>query len=172
MSLDPPADAATDHVRGGPAGVVIVEYGDYECPFSRTAEGSIHGALNRLGDRASFTFRHFPLRHKHPHAQLAAEAAEAAGAQGRFWEMHDRLFQTRALEPEQLRAHAEALGLDMARFDADLESHVHADRVERDVQSALTNGVQGTPTFFIAGEPYSGFYDTESLVDEIEFAGG
>ena len=171
MSLDPPVDPATDHLRGGADGVSIVEYGDYECPFSRTAEGSIHGALNRLGEGAAFTFRHFPLRHKHPHAQLAAEAAEAAGAQGKFWEMHDRLFRTGALAPEDLRAHAAALGLDMTRFDAELESHTYAERVERDVQSGLANGVEGTPTFFIGGEPDSGFYDTETLIDEVELAG-
>jgi protein-disulfide isomerase len=167
VSLDPPVDRARDHVRGGDSGVSLVEYGDFECPFCRSAEPSLIKAADRLDANLTFTFRHFPLRDKHPNAQMAAEAAEAAGAQGRFWEMHDRLLASRDLEPGDLHAHAEALGLDVERFDRDLATHAFAGRVEEDVRSGTANGVTGTPTLFLNGERYTGFYDTESLFEAV-----
>ena len=167
MSLDPPVDRSRDHVRGGESGISLVEYGDFECPFCRSAEPSLRKAAERLHASLSFTFRHFPLRDRHPNAQMAAEAAEAAGAQGRFWEMHDRLIDSRDLGPDAIRAHARALGLDMERFDRDLATHAHADRVEADLRSGAANGVTGTPTLFLNGERYTGFYDTESLTEAV-----
>ena len=167
MSLQPPVDPERDHTRGGESGVSLVEYGDIECPWCRSAEPSLRKAADRLDSDLNFTFRHFPVRHKHPNAQAAAEATEAAGAQGMFWEMHDRLLDSRDLSPEQLRAHAEAIGLDMERFDRDMATHAFADRVEEDVRSGTENGVTGTPTFFLNGERYTGFYDPESLYEAV-----
>ena len=115
-----PLDYSVDHVRGGSAGRVIVEYGDYECPYSRKAFRQIEGVESELGDGVRFAFRHFPLTDIHPHAFAASAAAEAAALQGRFWEMHERLFHRQhALEDDDLRGYAAELGLDLERFDAD-----------------------------------------------------
>ena len=147
----------TDHTRGdGP--VELLEYGDFECPYCAAALPGVEGALREVGDRVTFRFRHLPLD-KHPHARRAAEAAEAAGAQGAFWPMHDRLFAHReALEDEDLDEHARALGLDAERF---------ADVVREDAEGARERGATGTPTFFIAGQRHTGFYDAETLADAI-----
>ena len=172
-SLDPPLDPRADHVRGDPAAAVaLVEYGDYECPYSRSAFAAVEAVRPRLGGRLAYAFRHLPLRDRHPQAQLAAEAAEAAAAQGRFWEMHDRLFALPAEElgPDAVRSVARELELDMGRFEEDLTRHVHAERVQRDLDSALRSGASGTPTFFVAGERYTGFYDPETLLETLEDA--
>ena len=161
----PPPFAATpdvDHSDGpDDATHVLLMYGDYECPYTRAAHLAMR-ALQQQQARAGtasfrYVFRHFPLREIHPHAQAAAEAAEAALAQGRFWAMHDRLFaHQRALGDEDLRRHAEAVGLDVARFERELATCAHAARVQRDVQRALADGARGTPTLLIDGAPYHG----------------
>ncbi len=155
-TLAAPVDA-DDHVVGPPdAPVTLVVYGDYECPYTLLLMPVVTGLLSHFGDRMRFVFRHFPLD-KHPHAALAAEAAESAAAQGRFWDMHDALFAAQdALEPDDLVRYAADLGLDVARFRADLEAHSHRPRVERDLESGRRSGVGGTPTEFLNGALYAG----------------
>jgi protein-disulfide isomerase len=162
-------DDAVDHVRGGPEGRLIVEYGDYECPYSRAAFRHIGRVESQLGDRVRFAFRHFPLTDKHPHALAASAAAEAAALQGRFWEMHELLFRRqKALEDDDLRRYAAEVGLDVERFDADGASPSILARIQRDVDSGLATGeVLGTPTLFIDGTVHRGPYDTASLLQEV-----
>jgi protein-disulfide isomerase len=154
-TLKPPV-SASDH-RAGPedAPVTLVEYGDYECPHCAAAHPIVREVRRQLGKRLRFVFRHFPLSNMHPHAERAAEAAEAAAAQGKFWEMHDALF----AEPG-----ARALGLDLARFEGELGSRVHQARVQHDFQSGVRSGVNGTPTFFINGVRHDDAWDVETLV--------
>jgi Na+/H+ antiporter NhaA len=163
--LDPPVDPARDHVRGpGDAPLTLVEYGDFECPFCGRTTGAVEELHERFGDRLRYVFRHVPLTDVHPAAQLAAEAAEAAAAQGRFWEMHDRLFANQdALEPHDLLAHAGALDLDVDRFERDLLDGRHAARVRDDALSAEAGGVRGTPTFFVGGRRHTGPTDAATL---------
>ena len=151
-----------DHVRGSlEAPVVLVEYGDFECPYCGRAYPIIKRLQARLRDRLRFVFRHFPLIHKHPLAQQAAEAAEAAESQGQFWAMHDLLFEHQeALDDYHLYAYAESLGLDVARFARELVDRIHEKRVDRDVRSGRRSGVTGTPTFFLNGVRHT---DEESL---------
>ena len=160
-----PLDEAVDHVRGSPGGRLIVEYGDYECPYSRQAFREIQRVERRLGPGMRFAFRHFPLTSIHPHALGAALAAEAAEPQGRFWDLHELLFRRQqALEEDDLRRYAAQLGLDTARFDRDRAGTGVLDRVRRDVASGLASGeVQGTPALFIDGVVYRGSYDAASL---------
>jgi protein-disulfide isomerase len=164
-----PLDDAVDHVRGGAAGRLIVEYGDYECPYSRKAFREIERVESRLGDQVRFAFRHFPLTEIHPHALAASAAAEAAGMQGRFWEMHSLLFHRQgALEDGDLRGYAAQLELDGARFDADRASAAVLARIRRDVDSGLATGeVLGTPTIFIDGVVHRGSFDAASLLQEL-----
>jgi protein-disulfide isomerase len=161
-----PVDQDRDHARGGegsPA-ITLVEYGDYECPYSRAAYRSVQQVERQLGDRLRFVFRHFPLREIHPHAQIAAESAEEAAAQDRFWEMHDLLFaRQHALAREDLIRYASDLGLDAEQFKAALGDGRHRARIEQDVSSGTRSGVQGTPTLFIAGEVYDGSYTPQEL---------
>ena len=161
----------TDHVRSEGA-VELTEFGDFECPYCRDAAPSLRRVLQRMDGRVRLRFRHFPIVRKHPHALRAALAAEAAGAQGRFWEMHDLLYgHQKALEDEDLAGYARELGLDMDRFTADMESPQTAAAVEEDRAFGEAEGVASTPAFFIDGRRYGGFYDVESLVDELEDAG-
>jgi protein-disulfide isomerase len=153
------------------APVTLLEYGDYECPYCADAAPVIAKLLDRMGDEVRYVWRHLPLTDVHPNAQLAAEAAEAAGAQGAFWPMHDRLLHGDAeLGPLALRRHAEALGLDLERFTDDVRRRRHAPRVARDVQSADASGVSGTPTFFINGRRHQGVYDVETLARAVKAA--
>jgi 2-hydroxychromene-2-carboxylate isomerase len=163
--LSDPVDPARDHVRGNPeAPVTLVEYGDYECPYCGRAAPVVKELLERFDGRLRFVFRHLPLVDVHPNAALAAQAAEAAGAQGRFWDMHDRLFDHQdELDPHDLSRHATELGLDVAAFEDDLRSHRFAARVAQDVNSADEAGVAGTPSFFINEVRYRGAYDVESI---------
>ena len=165
-----PLDDSVDHVRGGSTGRVIVEYGDYECPYSRKAFREIERVESELGDGVRFAFRHFPLTEIHPHALAASAAAEAAALQGRFWEMHALLFHRQhALEDGDLRGYAAELGLDLERFDADRASAGVLARVGRDVESGLATGeVLGTPTLFIDGVVHRGSYDAASLLQEAQ----
>jgi len=158
-------DDAVDHVSGPASGPVIVEYGDYECPYSRRAFREIERVERRPGG-VRFAFRHFPLTDIHPHALAAAAAAEAAAAQGRFWDMHDRLFHRQhALEDDDLRRYATELGLDVARFDGERGGEPVIERIRRDVQSGLASGeVQGTPTIFIDGAVHRGSYEAAALL--------
>jgi len=161
-----PLDEKVDHVRGSSAGRLIIEYGDYECPYSRQAFHAIEQVEQRLGGNVRFAFRHFPLTGIHPHALAAAAAAEAAAQQGRFWDMHELLFhRQKALGDDDLRRHAAQLGLDVAAFDRDRASIAVADRIRRDVDSGLASGqVVGTPTLFIDGVVHRGGYDPPTLL--------
>jgi protein-disulfide isomerase len=170
-ALTPPV-GDRDHRRGpATARVTLVEYADFECPYCRAALPILGDLRRRLADQLCVVFRHFPLTARHPHAQHAAEAAEAAGAQGRFWAMHDRLFaQQQALAAAPVRRHAEALGLDLARFDRELAAHAHGARVRVDVESGRASGVDGTPTFFLDGARYDGPVTLEALLATIRRA--
>jgi protein-disulfide isomerase len=161
-----PLDDNVDHVRGSPAGPVILEYGDYQCPYSRQAFHAIELAGQQLGGNLRFAYRHFPLTGIHPHALAAAAAAEAAAAQGRFWDMHELLFhRQKALGDGDLRRYAAQLGLDVAAFDTDRASTAVAGRIRRDVRSGLASGqVLGTPTLFINGVLHRGGYDPPTLL--------
>jgi protein-disulfide isomerase len=164
-----PVDETVDHVRGGPGGGLIVEYGDYECPYSRRAFREVERVEARLGARVRFAFRHFPLTEIHPHALAAAAASEAAALQSRFWEMHGLLFHRQsALENDDLRGYAAALGLDVGRFDTDRVSAGVLARIRRDVESGLATGeILGTPTMFIDGVVHRGSFDAASLLREV-----
>jgi protein-disulfide isomerase len=144
---------SSDHVIGpGAARVIVVEYGDFECPSCRQAYPAVKQLLKHFGERVRFAFRHFPLVEVHPHAQLAAEAAEAAGAQDKFWPMHDTLFEHQLhLKDKDLRRYAEALELDLQRFDYDLRDQVYRQRVNEHIEGGRQSGVRATPTFFVAG---------------------
>ncbi len=161
-----PLEETVDHVRGASAGRLIIEYGDYECPYSRQAYRAIEQVERQLGGTVRFAFRHFPLTGIHPHALAAAAAAEAAAAQGRFWDMHELLFgRQKALDDGDLRRYAARLGLDVAVFDRDRAGPAVADRIRRDVGSGLASGqVVGTPTLFIDGVVHRGGYDPPTLL--------
>jgi NhaA family Na+:H+ antiporter len=159
-----------DHIQGPEdALVTFVEYGDYECPHCKQARSIVNELQGSLGDQFRYVFRNFPITTVHPNAQLAAEAAEAAGAQGKFWEMHNALFQTEGpLEKEKILQLATGLELDMERFQRELDEQVYAKRVREDFLDGARSGVNGTPTFFINGIRYDGPWDIESLKEEIE----
>jgi protein-disulfide isomerase len=161
-----PLDEKVDHVRGSPAGHLIIEYGDYECPYSRQAFHAIEQIERQLGGNVRFAFRHFPLTGIHPHALAAAAAAEAAARQGRFWDMHELLFhRQKALGDADLRGYAAQLGLDMADFERDRSSKAVLDRIKRDVDSGVASGqVLGIPTLFIDGVVHRGGYDPAALL--------
>lgn len=164
-----PIDEHVDHVRGEAGAAVILEYGDYECPYSRQAFRSIQQVERELSGRVRFAFRHFPLTQIHPHALAASASAEAAARQGRFWEMHELLFhRQKALEDDDLRSYADEIGLDLARFDRDrADSDVMA-RIARDVASGEATGVvRSTPTLFIDGVLYQGGYESSAFIEAL-----
>jgi protein-disulfide isomerase len=165
-----PIDEKLDHVRGPLAAGLIVEYGDYECPYSRQAFREIESLERRPGDLVRFAFRHFPLTDIHPHAMDASAAAEAAALQGHFWEMHELLFhRQKALEEEDLRRYASELTLDAERFDVDRRTPSVAKRIDRDTRSGLATGeVWGTPTLFINGVVYDGPRDAACLLEVLQ----
>jgi Na+/H+ antiporter NhaA len=171
IDLAAPVDNHRDHVRG-PLGapVTIVEYGDFECPYCGQAEPVVRELLADAGD-VRYVWRHFPLRDVHPHAQLAAEAAEAAAAQGAFWSMHDRLFAHQdELRAQDLIGYAEELGLDLERFRSRLRDHAAAAWIAEDIESADLSGVSGTPTLFINGRRHQGAYDIDALTAAVRTA--
>jgi protein-disulfide isomerase len=171
-TLTMPVSDDRDHIQG-PAGapVTLVEYGDYECPYCGAAYPIVKEVQARMRERLRFVFRNFPITTSHPHAEQAAEAAEAAVGQGRFWEMHDTLYENqRHLEDENLRAYAEQLGLDVERFGNELAEHVYAPRVREDFMSGVRSGVNGTPTFFINGARHDDSYELETLLAALERA--
>jgi protein-disulfide isomerase len=165
-------DPERDHFRGPEeAPVTVVEYGDFECPFCGRAEPVVRELLQEFGD-IRYVWRHLPLSDVHPNAQLAAEAAEAAGRQDAFWEMHDLLFEHQdALSPRDLMSYAEELGLEAERFMDDLREHAGAAQVAEDVDSADLSGVSGTPTFFVNGRRHQGAYDIGALSAAVRAAG-
>ena len=164
-----PLDEAVDHVRGSAGGRVILEYGDYECPFSRKAFREIERVERRLGEKVRFAFRHFPLTEIHPHALSASAAAEAASLQDRFWDMHELLFHRQgALESDDLRRYAAELGLDVSQFNQDRNNATVSERIRRDVESGSATGeVRGTPTLFIDGIVHRGGYDAQTLLEAL-----
>jgi len=171
VDLADPVHPDRDHVRGpSDAPVTLVEYADFECPFCGRAEPIIRELLADFGD-IRYVWRHLPLPDVHPHAQLAAEAAEAAARQGAFWAMHDLLLDHQgALLTPDLMTYAEQLGLDVPRFTDDLRRHAGAARVAQDVEGADLSGVSGTPTFFLNGRRHHGAYDIESLSNAVRLA--
>jgi protein-disulfide isomerase len=166
-----PVDDKRDHVRGSAkAPVTVVEYGDFECPYCGLAEPAVRELLRDFGD-VRYVWRHLPLNDVHPHAQAAAEGAEAAGNQGAFWEMHDLLLDHQgALTTRDLTGYARSLGLDPDRFTSDLRKHAGEARIAEDVDSADLSGVSGTPTFFVNGMRHYGAYDIESLSKAVKLA--
>lgn len=169
VRLDPPL-AAEDHVRGKRgAPLELVMFGDFQCPYCVAAQPILRRLRERLGERLLFCFRHFPITERHPDAQRAAETAEAAGAQGAFWEMHDALYARRgALAEPDLLAAAGDLGLDVTRVERELRERTHAARVQRDLDSGRRSGVLGTPGFYANEEPVRGAFDARSLIDALE----
>jgi protein-disulfide isomerase len=170
--LDSPVDPERDHIRGEPdAPLTLLEYGDFECPFCGRATGVVNDLRERFGDELRYVFRHLPLPDVHDHTELAAQAAEAAAAQGRFWEMHDLLFaHQEELEFEDLLGYAGELGLDLEGFARDLAEGRHARRVQEDAASAEASGARGTPTFFVGEMRHVGPYDAQTLADELTAA--
>ncbi|MER7245851.1 Na+/H+ antiporter NhaA [Kribbella sp. NPDC000426] len=170
QDLTDPVDPERDHIRGPKnASVTLVEYGDFECPYCGLAEPIVRDVLQ--DDDLRFVWRHLPLSDVHPRAQIAAEVAEAAAAQGAFWEMHDLLLANQEnLQPADLMGYARELGLDADKLHDEVKRHVAAARVAQDVESADTSGVSGTPTFFVNGQRHYGAYDVESLKAAIKVA--
>ncbi len=168
-----PLDEAVDHVRGSTRDPLIVEYGDYECPYSRLAFRAIEQVERRLGGRVRFAFRHFPLTQIHPHALAASAAAEAAARQSQFWPMHELLFHRQAaLAEDDLRRYAAGLGLDVDLFDSDRGGTAVLARIRRDIDSGIASGeVHGTPTLFIDGAVHRGAYDASSLLRALTGSG-
>ena len=164
MSLSIPV-GKDDHAAGPEdAPVTLVEYGDYQCPACGAAYPMVKAIQKRLGAKLRFVFRNMPLNEIHPYAELAAEAAEAAGAQGRFWDMHDALYEHQdQLGPDLATILAKRLHLDVARFEQDLASRRFRERVKRDFLGGARSGVNGTPTFFVDGLRYDGTLDERSL---------
>jgi protein-disulfide isomerase len=171
-ALTSPVSDDRDHIQGpADAPVTLLEYGDYECPYCGAAYPIIHEVQARMGEQLRFVFRNFPITTAHPHAEQAAEAAEAAAVRDKFWEMHDLLYEHQArLGDDDLRSYAEALALDVQVFDQELAGHVHAARVHEDFMSGVRSGVNGTPTFYINGVRHDDSYDVETLVAALERA--
>ena len=161
---------AKDHMQGpANAPVTLVEYGDYECPYCGEAYPVLKEVQKKVGNSLRFVFRNFPLTQMHPHAFAAAEAAEAAGAQGKFWEMHDMLYEHQEnLEPEALAGYAKMLKLDMERFVKDVNAGTFAAKIKHDFQTGVMSGVNGTPSLFINGERFDGSVDVESLLEVLQ----
>ncbi len=163
---------ATDHTLGPDhAPVTVVEYADFECPNCKQAAPAVKLLLQRFDERVRFAFRHFPLEDVHPHALMAAEAAECAGAQGKFWEMHDLLFANQDhLKPKNLHGYAEQIGLDMVRYTAEMDDEVYLQRIREHIESGLRSGVRGTPGFFVNGVIQDVSFGMRGLFDAVEAA--
>jgi protein-disulfide isomerase len=165
-----PVSPERDHIRGPvDAPIILLEYGDYECPYCGAAHPVVQELRRLMGNQMSVVYRHFPLTNVHPHAESAAEAAEAAGAQRRFWAMHDMLFEHQdALEVEDIIGYAEPLGLDVPRFVRELSDGTYRPRVREDFLSGVRSGVNGTPTFYVNGLRHDGPADLQSLLWSIQ----
>ncbi len=162
-------DARRDHIMGPiEAPIKLVEYGDFECPFCGQAYPVVKAIQRELGNSLCFAYRHFPITTVHLHAEHAGEAAEAAGAHGKFWEMYDILFQNQdALEDEDLAGYAAVLGLDADRVMAEILAGAYSGRIREDFSSGVRTGVNGTPTFFINGVRYDGAWGLEELLEAL-----
>ena len=167
--LSPPLEDV-DHIRGERgAPLQLLMFGDFQCPFCLGAQKSLRRVHERLGERLLFAFRHLPIAERHPLAPLAAEASEAAAAQGRFWDYHDALYAAQPkLSRETMLAVGRDLGLDAKQIAAELDAGTHRDRIARDEASAEASGATGTPTFYVNGERFYGAYDASSLVEALE----
>jgi protein-disulfide isomerase len=167
-----PVVTERDHVFGpADAPVTVLEYGDYECPYCRGAFRDVHEMLDRYQGKIRFVFRNFPIQQVHPHAEQAAEAAEAAAAQGRFWQMYELLLQPYArLDNDALLDYAERIGLDLPRFRADITDQRYASKIDADVQEGLRNGVNQTPKFYVNGRRIDGKVPLENLEQEVRQA--
>lgn len=161
-----------DHAEGPiDAPLTLVEYGDYQCPYCGAAYPVVKRLQKRLGKKLRFLFRNFPLTQVHPYALVAAEAAEAAALQGKFWEMHDLLFEEQnLLKPEVIPVWTKKIGLNLEQFENDIKQSVVEKRIREDRQSGIRSGVNGTPTFFINGTRYDGPHDYDSLLAALELA--
>jgi len=159
-----------DHIQGPrTAPVNLVEYGDYECPYTGQAYPIVKEIQKHLGDKLLFVFRNFPLREIHPRAKHAAEAAEAAAAQGKFWDMHDYLFEhQQALDDNHLLKNAAALGIDTDKFRSEMSGHIYTSMIDRSLGEGIASGVEGTPSFFINGVRHNGSWDLETLLAAIK----
>jgi protein-disulfide isomerase len=164
------AVSPVDHVLGSEhAPVTVVEYADFECPNCKQAAPAVKLLLERFAERVRFVFRHSPIEQVHPHALMAAEAAECAGGQGRFWPMHDLLFEHQLhLKAHQLHGYAGQLGLDMVRYSADMDDHVYLQRIREQQQSGRDSGVRGTPSFFVNGRIQDVSFGIHALFDAVE----
>jgi protein-disulfide isomerase len=164
--------SAHDHAEGpADAALTLVEYGDYQCPYCGAAYPVVKGVQKTLGKKLRFVFRNFPLAQAHPYAMIAAEAAEAAALQGKFWEMHDLLFEEQhLLMPEIIPSWANRIGLNVEQFGNDIKKDVVEKRIQEDRRSGIRSGVNGTPTFFINGSRYDGPPDYNSLLAALESA--
>ncbi len=162
--------SARDHTEGlADAPLTLVEYGDYQCPYCGAAYPVVKRLQRTLGKKLRFVFRNFPLTQSHPHALIAAEAAEAAALQGKFWEMHDLLFEQQTLlKPETIPLWAKRIGLNLEQFGNDMKQGVVGKRIKEDRQSGIRSGVNGTPTFYINGARYDGPHDYGSLLAALE----
>ena len=162
-----------DHIQGPPsASVTLLEYGDYECPYCGAAYPIVKELQKRLGTTVRFVFRNFPLGNMHPHATLAAQAAEVVGAEGKFWEMHDTLYEHQsALTENDLIGYAHRLGVDQERFSSELRRPLYAERVRSDFASGVASGVNGTPTFYINGIRHNGSYELDELLGAVGNSG-
>lgn len=171
FQLTPPVQSF-DHWRGPEhAAVTVVEFGDFECPNCKQAVAAVKLMLERFDERVRYVYRHFPLAEVHPHALLAAQAAEAAGAQGKFWEMHDLLFDNQThLKAQHLHGYAERLGLDMARYTAEMDDEIYLQRVREHMESGRQSGARGTPAFFVNGRIRDVSFGLRALFDAVEEA--
>ena len=168
--LTVPVNIGSDHIRGSVnAPITLVEYGDYECPYTGMAYPIVKEILGRYGDKLYFVFRNFPLNDIHPHAQAAAEASEAAAAQDKFWEMHDYLFEhQRALDYSHLLEYGEKVGLDIDKFKKEMSEHIYTPLIKESLKSGIDSGVEGTPTFFVNGVRYEDSLDIDTFSDVLK----
>lgn len=169
LYLTTPVTALDHQIGPEQAPVTIIEYGDFECPICKQAAPALKLLLQHFPEQVRLVFRHFPLETVHPHALAAAEAAEAAGGQGKFWEMHDLLFANQLhLEPDQLRAYAEQLQLDLPRFTSEMDHEIYRQRIREHIESALRSGVRGTPGIFINGAIQDASAGMQAVFDAVE----
>ncbi|TMG95563.1 MAG: DsbA family protein [Betaproteobacteria bacterium] len=169
--LTVPVNAADHSIGPAPAAVVVVEYGDFECPNCKQAAPAVKLLLRHFTGRIRFVYRHFPLEEVHPQALQAAEAAESAGGQGKFWPMHDLLFDNQPhLKLPQLRNYAEELQIDIARYAAEMDDHLYLQRIREHMQSGGESGVRHTPTFFVDGRIQDVSFGLRSLFDAVDAA--
>jgi protein-disulfide isomerase len=171
FQLSVPVNAADHSIGPAHASVVVVEYGDFECPNCKQAAPAVKLLLRHFTGRIRFVYRHFPLEEVHPHALQAAEAAESAGAQGKFWPMHDLLFDNQPhLKLPQLRSYAEQLQVDIGRYAAEMDDHLYLQRIREHIQSGRDSGVRHTPTFFVDGRIQDVSFGLRSLFDAVDAA--